>query len=287
VWVARTATLERIGLHLQRIAAGAHRPRIVLDTGAIAALQAAALAGLSCRSRDFDAEAAVAAEFAKAGLCQDIVATSAQEAATLRDLGWRDVSVIGPAPAPAPTPRSFADRAGMLFVGALQGGETPNYDGLCWFVEAVLPLVQAALGWETRLTIAGAAEDPALLERFRGHPRITLRGALADLTPLYDAHRIFVAPIRFAAGLPYKVYEAAARGVPVVASDLLRRQMGWEDGADLLSAPAADPAAFADRIVTLYRDAALWQRLRDAALARLAAENGPERMVAALRTLLG
>jgi glycosyltransferase involved in cell wall biosynthesis len=73
----------------------------------------------------------------------------------------------------------------------------------------------------------------------------------------------------------------------VVASDLLGRQMGWEDGADLLSAPAADPAAFADRIVTLYRDAALWQRLRDAALARLATENGPERMVAALRTLLG
>ncbi len=107
-----------------------------------------------------------------------------------------------------------------------------------------------------------------------------------DLTPLYDSHRIFVAPTRFGSGLPYKVYEAASHGVPVVASDLLGCQMEWENGRDLLSAPTGDPAAFAAHIVTLYRDAALWERLRDAALARLAVENSPDLMVAALRDLL-
>jgi hypothetical protein len=125
VWVARMPTLDRIGLHLQRVAAGAHRPRIVLDADAIGA------------------------EFANASLCQDIVAISSQEAAKLRDMGWCDVSVIGPARTLTPTPRRFADRAGMLFVGVLQAGETPNLDGLGWFVEAVLPLVEKSLGWET------------------------------------------------------------------------------------------------------------------------------------------
>jgi glycosyltransferase involved in cell wall biosynthesis len=146
--------------------------------------------------------------------------------------------------------------------------------------------VEASLGWETRLTVVGAVDDPALLDRFRHHPRVTLRGAVADTMPLYDSHRLFVAPSRVAAGLPYKVYEAAARGVPVVASALLRDDMGWEDGQELLSAPTDEPGVFAERIVTLYRDDALWQRLRESALARLVMENRPGGMETALRALL-
>ena len=56
---------------------------------------------------------------------------------------------------------------------------------------------------------------------------------VADTEPLYAAHRLFVAPARFAAGAPYKVYEAASFGLPVVATELLREQLGWEDGLEL------------------------------------------------------
>ena len=80
---------------------------------------------------------------------------------------------------------------------------------------------------------------------FREHPRITLRGTVADTLPLYASHRVFVAPTRYAAGLPYKVNEAASFGLPVVATELLRGQLGWTDGEDILAAPAADPALFA------------------------------------------
>src|SRR6185503_12342195 len=107
------------------------------------------------------------------------------------------------------------------------------------------------------------------LDRFRDHPRVTLRGAVSDLTPLYDSHRVFVAPTRFAAGTPYKVHEAASFGLPVVATELLRRQLGWENGRDLLSADATDPAAFARHAIVAQRDEALWSRLRDTSLERL------------------
>jgi glycosyltransferase involved in cell wall biosynthesis len=107
------------------------------------------------------------------------------------------------------------------------------------------------------------------------------------MTPLYDSHRIFVAPTRFAAGTPYKVYEAASYGLPIVASELLRRQTDWQDGTELLAAPTDDPGAFAGQILGLYRDKARWQGLREAALARLAAENGRDRYVAALRGIFG
>jgi glycosyltransferase involved in cell wall biosynthesis len=262
-------------------------PRIVLDTEAVASLRAAAQAELSGGGADFDLEAAIRAEFAEASVGQPIVAVSGPEAETLRARGFADVSVMGHIRALTPTARRFADRAGMLFVGAIHNIDSPNYDSLCWFVDAVLPLLQDALGWETRLTIAGYMADGVTMERFRDHPRVSLRGPMLDMTQLYDSHRVFVAPTRYAAGTPYKVYEAASYGLPIVASDLLCRQTGWQDGRELLSAPRTDPQAFAERILALYGDRVRWQRVRDAALARLAAENGRERYVTALQKILG
>ena len=131
---------------------------------------------------------------------------------------------------PNPTARPFAQRAGMLFVGAIHKQDSPNFDSLVWFVDAVLPLIEAELKWETRLTIAGYVAPGIDMGRFEHHPRITLRGPVADLNPLYNAHRVFVAPTRYAAGAPYKVLEAASRGVPVVATEVLRGELDWSRG---------------------------------------------------------
>lgn len=175
----------------------------------------------------------------------------------------------------------------MLFVGAIHETDSPNHDSLVWFVDEVLPLVERELGWETRLTIVGYTAPGVSMERFEDHPRVTLRGAVADLTSLYDSHRLFVAPTRFAAGLPYKVHEAASFGLPVVATTLLAEQLDWRDGAELAAVPTGDATAMAQRIVSLYRDQDAWLRLRDGALRRLADEHAPDSYAAPLRALLG
>jgi len=287
VWVARTHNLDLAAGMLERHCTGkAKPPRIVLDSEAIAAEREAVRVAVSgCAAADTDA--AVLHEFRNAALCQRIVATSQREADILGRLGFADVAVIGHMLGVRPTARPFADRSGILFVGAVHDMGSPNYDSLCWFVDEVLPLVEESLGWETRLTVVGHVSGDATLERFRGHCRLTLRGEVADTEPLYNAHRVFVAPTRFAAGLPYKVYEAASSGLPVVATELLRRQTGWENGREMLSADASDPALFARQILSVYRDAGLWQHLRDHAAARLLAENGRDAYVKALRGVLG
>ena len=100
-------------------------------------------------------------------------------------LGLPDARVPGPL---ALTPRDWAQRAGMLFVGAMHGAESPNDDSLCWFVDAGLPLFKRQLRYGTRLTIAGFTSGEADLSRFADHPRIILGGAVADPAPLYNAH---------------------------------------------------------------------------------------------------
>jgi O-antigen biosynthesis protein len=286
IWIARTHNLDRVGPILERATAGTGKPpRIVLDTEAIATLREAERAALAGEA-PFDVDAAIVREFAHAHLCDRIVAVTPLEAKKLRDLGFSDVTVVGHWREVQPRPRAFVDRAGMLLLGAIHQQDSPNRDALEWFIREVLPLVEQSLGWETRLTVAGHIDPAISLEPYRLHPRVTLRGAVDDVAPLYDAHRIFLAPTRYAAGLPYKVHEAASYGLPVVASDLLCRQLGWQDGRDLIAASTADPAEFARRIVALYRDEALWQTLRDNALERVRAENGRADYEAAVRKVL-
>ena len=92
---------------------------------------------------------------------------------------------------------------------------------------------------------------------------------MIDTFPLYDAHRVFVAPTRYAAGVPYKVHEAASYGVPVVATELLREQLGWENPRDLLAAEVFDPETFAELVVALYRSEDLWVSIRRSAAERI------------------
>jgi GT2 family glycosyltransferase len=296
VWVARTHNLATVRAALERAALEVDEtelaigdpdrlPRVVLDTEAIASLRVAGQAALA--GTPFDVDAAVTHELRDGVFCDRIVAINDVEAAVLRDMAFPGIAVIGHMREPRPTPLPFAQRAGMLFVGAIHRTDSPNHDSLCWFIDEVLPLIERELGWETRLTVVGYTGAEVSLDQFRDHPRVTLRGSVSELEPLYDQHRVFVAPTRFAAGMPYKVHEAASFGLPVVATELLRRQLGWEDGQEMLAADATDPAAFARHVVAVQRDEGLWQRLRDGALHRLHRENNRADYAAAIREVLG
>lgn len=286
IWVSRTHNLDEISVILDGIGGGGRRPHIILDTEAISAVRDAQRVKLSDGESSFDFGVALAREFASARRCHGIVAVNPDEAEQLRGLGHHNVKIVGHTRVVTPTPRPFVEREGLLFVGAIRELGSPNYDGLSWFVDSVLPLVEAQLGWETRLTVAGDLGDNVTLDRFRENQRVTLRGMVPDLEPLYDSHRLFIAPTRYGAGLPYKLYEAASFGLPVVATDLLCRQMGWENGRDLVAVSHHDPVGFAETIVALYRSRVRWQGLRDNALARLRAENNADDYAEAVRAVL-
>ena len=287
VWVARTHNLSRIRHLLDSLLVpGPGFPLIVLDTEAIVAKRDAANTAVT-GGETRDLASAVEHELRHADICRTIVTASEEEVSDLRRLGWDNVSVIGHMRRPMPTPRAFADRAGILFVGAMHKQLSPDYDSLVWFVDEVLPIIEQSLQWQTRLTVVGYTAPGVSLERFANHSRVTLRGMIADTEPLYDQHRVFVAPTRFAAGLPYKIYEAASYGLPVVATELLSRQMNWQNGIDLLSADAQDPELMAKHVIALYEDEALWQQIRVNALERLRRENSYAEYVKAIERVLG
>lgn len=278
VWLCRTHNLDRIAEQIVGVA-----PRLILDTEAIATqrnLQRAQLDGVP-----FDAGAGLALELKNIGLASRVLAVSRAEAALLRDQGHPQVGVLGHMVAPRKAPGP-GRREGLLFLGALHDTGAPNYNSLLWFVGEVLDRVVADLGPQIRLTIAGHVAGGIDMSPFEGHPNIDLLGPVDDLAPLFDAHRVFVAPTRIAAGIPHKLHEAAAHGLPAVATDLLCRQLEWDDGREILSAPVGDAGVFARQVRRLYTDPNLWNGVQRRVQRRLRAENTPEAFRAAIAGFL-
>jgi GT2 family glycosyltransferase len=274
IWISRTHNLARVRPKFEAAGVFADRVPIVLDTEAVVTVRDAAFAIIKGGAhKNFNFDAALQAEFAGTEICRHVTAVSALEVDLLNSLGLRSVSMIGTKRLPRLTEASFESRDGLLFVASIHQADSPNLDSLNWYAEEILPALAREMEQPPVLNFCGYVAPHIDLSAFGGEPRIKIHGPAADLTPFYASNRLFIAPTRFAAGTPYKIYEAAGYGLPCVTSDLLARQLGWTPGVELLMAPVYDARRFAAQIALLYRTASLWMKIRQQAAARLAAEN--------------
>ncbi|MCP3961119.1 MAG: glycosyltransferase family 4 protein, partial [bacterium] len=229
-----------------------------------------------------ESDVALDDEIALARRASAIWAVSSAEAELL---GSAEVpaSVIAHGEQAEPGESPFEERRGILFVGRLDEPWNPNVDGLRWFLEEIHPLIVERLG-ETPVTVAGEPGDDVALPRPEG---VHFAGRVEDLAPLYDRHRLFVAPTRFAAGIPTKITKAAAHGLPVVATSLLAGQLDWRHGTELLDGGDNDAERFAEQVVELHDDAELWSELRRGALERVRREYSRDALRHAVVEALG
>ncbi len=215
-----------------------------------------------------------------------IVSVSPAERQRFVEYGYRQVEVLGHALAAEPTSNGFEYRQHLLFVGSVYELASPNADSILWLGKEIFPRIQAKLGTQVKLLIAGintVTELTAQIEALN-NPAISLLGKVEDLTSLYNLARLFVAPTRFAAGIPHKVHEAAARGLPIVTTSLIATQLEWEREIDLLTADDADN--FAESCVRLYQDRQLWENLRHNAIERIEQQCSPHVFTHTLKLIL-
>ena len=272
VWISRTHNLDRTLPIFEAAGIDPASTPFLLDTEAVEAARAAAQA--ASFGQDFDFMSALTEEFRHADICRSVTAVNQAEADMLRAIGVSNVAVLGTIGTIRPTQCDFEHRAGLLFVAGMHQPDSPNLDALRWYAEQILPALEILMGDHTPiLSVVGYRAPELDLSEFAALPRIRMLGSIDDLQPVYNAHRLVIAPTRFAAGTPYKIYEAAGYGVPCIVTDLLARQLGWRDGVELAAVAVGDASGFAARIAAAYRSAEQWSVLRDAALQRLATEN--------------
>jgi glycosyltransferase involved in cell wall biosynthesis len=141
-------------------------------------------------------------------------------------------------------------------VGNLQ--YAANAEGLNWFCRDCWPQIHSALP-ESRLTVVGipsrAVGNVAGMER---------TGVVPEVLPYYHRSRVAICPVRASAGRQFKVLEAFAAGIPVVATSQVAENLGAKDGEHLLVADSA--ADFARQVIGLCRNRRLAEGLRARAL---------------------
>src|SRR5688572_2119330 len=220
---------------------------------------------------------AMAEEIQLAAAADRVITVSGSDRQTFLTHGIGRVDVLGHSIDPVAGDVPFDSRHGFLFVGAIHEEPSPNADALMWFLREIFPRIQKKLG-DIPVTIAGVNRSKRI--RDLAVPPICITGHLPSLSQLYLQSRVFVAPTRYAAGIPHKVHEAAACGIPVVATPLLARQLGWSD-CEL--GIAGDSESFAEMCIQIYTDESRWTTLRDAALKRVTLECSPKRFEQAVR----
>ena len=149
---------------------------------------------------------------------------------------------------------SFAKRKDLMFIGGFE--HVPNIDAMTYFVKDIFPLIQKKIG-DIKLYIVGSKPPEEILDL--ASESIIVTGYVENISAYFRNTRVFIAPLRYGAGVKGKVNMSMSYGLPVVGTSMAAEGMFLNDGKDILIADNEED--FCRKVVTLYTEKSLWDRL--------------------------
>lgn len=157
---------------------------------------------------------------------------------------------------------AWSRRSGVAFLGSHQ--HTPNRDAVEFFARQVMPLVRQKIP-DCEFYVYGSEMD-LIRKAFAGleDAGIKVVGSVNEVSEAFDRHRVFVAPLRYGAGIKGKVVMALCNGIPTVLTKVATEGMNVRDGQEVVVAETAPQ--FAEAVVDLHENLARWNTVSEAAL---------------------
>jgi glycosyltransferase involved in cell wall biosynthesis len=201
-----------------------------------------------------------------------------------REARASEIKIIPVPHAPQGRGLGFDERQGILFVGNFN--HSPNRDAVRYFVGEVFPLVRVALPGVKFYVVGDRMTDEIVALHSED---VVVKGFVPDLAPLLKGCRVFVAPLRFGAGMKGKIVQALAYGLPTVTTPIGAEGIGLRHMQEALIADSAEE--FAAAVVELYGSRELWRHTSEAGYGHVSAHYAPEiveaKILAAMRELGG
>lgn len=257
-WICRPELFEKYAASIRR-----NKATVLfydtIDLHFVRAQREAALTGGGDETwKEFERRELQAAKDADA----TIVVTE-QERAVLRERGIESVFVV-------PTlhdmeidsVRTFGQTRDLVFIGGYN--HTPNVDAAKWLCSEIMPTIWRERP-DTRVHLLGS-NPPEDIRALAGE-RVLVPGYLPDVSEYFLQSRVFVAPLRFGAGIKGKVGQALSYALPCVLTDVAAEGFGLQSERNCLIANEAD--TFADAALRLLGDEELWLRLSKASASAL------------------
>lgn len=159
-------------------------------------------------------------------------------------------------------PIAFTQRQGIVFIGGYK--HKPNVDAVNWLINEIMPIVRKKLG-DVPVYLLGSYPTPQVCSL--NSNTVFVPGYLADVSSYFINSRIFVAPLRYGAGMKGKIGQSLEYGLPIVSTAIGVEGMNLIDDHSVLIANDTD--AFANKIIKLYEDQAIWHQIKDNSLKSL------------------
>ena len=157
----------------------------------------------------------------------------------------------------------FDHRKDIMFLGNFP--HTPNVDSILYFVRDIWPQIESNLPPTAKLLVVGNKPPPEVMAL--ASERIIVTGFVEELAPYFSTSRVFVAPLRFGAGIKGKIINSFAHGVPCVASTIAAEGIGEVNESHL--EVQDEPLMFARAVLELYSNEVKWRSMQAAGLAFL------------------
>jgi glycosyltransferase involved in cell wall biosynthesis len=143
------------------------------------------------------------------------------------------------------------EREGLFFIGGFS--HKPNEDAIRYLYQDIMPLVWKK-NKDIKVTIIGSYPTKEVLalnsECFK------VLGFVESISNYFNASRVFVAPLRYGAGVKGKIGQSLEYGLPVVTTPVGAEGFDFGDQAKNLIDTSAK--GLADKILKLYEDDVLW-----------------------------
>ncbi|CCI05278.1 glycosyltransferase [Microcystis aeruginosa] len=154
---------------------------------------------------------------------------------------------------------AFDQRSGLVFIGSYN--HPPNIDAVKWLCLEIMPLV-----WASRPDITVNLLGSNLKDEVKelANDQVIVTGYVPEVEPYFQKSRVFVAPLRFGAGMKGKIGQSLSLGLPTITTKIGAEGMGLIDHQDVLIADTAEE--FACAVIELYDNRELWQKLADNSL---------------------
>ncbi|WON82830.1 glycosyltransferase [Chromobacterium haemolyticum] len=128
----------------------------------------------------------------------------------------------------------------------------PNVDAVLWFVQHCWKEIKKESPG-VRLVVAGNEPQLSIKTLSDDDPSIMVTGRVPSIADILNKSTVAVAPMRSGSGMQFKILEAMACGVPVVATTLGLGDISAINGQDIIIAD--NPNDFARQVVRLIKNA--------------------------------
>ena len=150
--------------------------------------------------------------------------------------------------------KSFQERKDLLFIGGFD--HKPNVDAVKYLHAEIMPML-----WQTNpeitINIIGS-NVPVDIEAFHSD-KFKILGYVDDVSTYFQESRVFVAPLRYGAGIKGKIGQSLEYGLPLVTTKIGAEGFDFNENSGLVVADSKEEIVA--NILKIYQNETIWNKI--------------------------